>query len=96
MKLKLLMLSLLSTLLFVACGEGEEPDGPLTPPQGVSVAIAEIKADIQSATVKISHSAATKYAYIVDKASLASYKDIEKYVEDSGLGECDAEIEIGE
>ena len=29
------------------------------------------------------------------KAALASYKDIEKYVEDSGLGECDTEIEIG-
>ena len=30
------------------------------------------------------------------KAAAASYKDIEKYVEDSRLGECDAEIEIGE
>ena len=29
------------------------------------------------------------------KASLASYKDIEKYVEESNLGECDTEIEIG-
>jgi hypothetical protein len=30
------------------------------------------------------------------KAAAASYKDIEEYVEDSRLGECDAEIEIGE
>ncbi|MBQ7387571.1 MAG: hypothetical protein IJW03_05355 [Clostridia bacterium] len=29
------------------------------------------------------------------KAALASYKDIEKYIEDQGFGECDAEIEIG-
>lgn len=48
MKLKLLMLSLLSTLLFVACGEGEEPDGPLPPPQGASVAIAEIIAEMEA------------------------------------------------
>ena len=48
MKLKLLMLSLLSTLLFVACGEGEEPDGPLQPPQGASVAIAEIIAEMEA------------------------------------------------
>ena len=89
MKLKLLMLSLLSTLLFVACGEGEEPDGPLPPPQGVSVAIAEIKADIQSATDKISHSAATKYAYIVDKASLASYTyTAEELFEKGTTGDC--------
>ena len=89
MKLKLLMLSLLSTLLFVACGEGEEPDGPLTPPQGPSVAIAEIKVDIQSATVKISHSAATKYAYIVDKASLASYTyTAEELFEKGTTGDC--------
>ena len=89
MKLKLLMLSLLSTLLFVACGEGEEPDGPLTPPQGPSVAIAEIKADIQSATVKISHSAATKYAYIVDKTSLASYTyTAEELFEKGTTGDC--------
>lgn len=80
---------LLSTLLFAACGEGEEPDGPLTPPQGASVAIAEIKADIQSATVKISHSAATKYAYIVDKASLASYTyTAEELFEKGTTGDC--------
>ena len=32
--------------------------------------------------------------FLSGKAVLASYKDIEKYVEDCGLGECDAEIEI--
>ena len=89
MKLKLLMLSLLSTLLFVACGEGEEPDGPLPPPQGASVAIAELKSDTTSATVKISHSAATKYAYIVDKASLASYTyTAEELFERGTMGDC--------
>lgn len=32
--------------------------------------------------------------FLSGRAALASYKDIEKYVEDNGFGECDAEIEI--
>lgn len=33
--------------------------------------------------------------FLSGRAALASYKDIEKYVEDNGFGECDAEIEFG-
>ena len=32
--------------------------------------------------------------FLSGKAAFASYKDIEKYVEELGFGECDAEIEI--
>ncbi len=32
--------------------------------------------------------------FLSGRAVYASYKDIEKYIEDSGLGECDVEIEI--
>ena len=74
MKLKLLMLSLLSALLFVACGGGDEqPEDPAPLPEGAAVTIAEIKTDALSATIKINHGAATKYAYIVENASLANY-----------------------
>ena len=81
------MLSLLSTLLFVACGEGEQPDGPQ--PQDTSVSITELKADATTVAVKISHGKATRYAYIVEKSSLANYTyTAEELFENGTTGTC--------
>lgn len=33
--------------------------------------------------------------FLSGKGIFASYKDVEKYIEENNLGECDAEIEIG-
>ena len=63
---------LLATMLFAACGGGEEPDGSVPTNSDITLSIAELKADATSLSVKISHTSATKYAYIVEQASLAS------------------------
>ena len=80
---------LLATMLFAACGGGEEPDSP-TPSNGdVTLSEVTVVADAISLSVKISHRSATKYAYIVEQTSLANYTyTAEELFEKGTIGDC--------
>lgn len=64
---------LLATMLFAACGGGEQPDdNPQNPTDGLSVTISGIVEEYTAISVKIRTTEATSYAYIADKSSLAN------------------------
>lgn len=80
---------LLATMLFAACGGGEQPDdNPQNPTDGLSVTISGIVEDYTAISVKIRTTEATSYAYIADKSSLANSYTAQELFANGTTGNC--------
>ena len=90
MKTKLSLIVILTTLLFAACGGDTDPEVTPTPKPGtVTLSVADLKADANSVTVKISHNDAQQYAYIVEKSAQNSTYTAQVLFESGIKARCD-------